>query len=87
MRSSFACLVVLLVAFAFTSSTFAVDRNNPLPVAPKPTRMAPAPLSSGECTQLGGTVSQENYGLCNSGKYCATRDQNGKAHKVCISKQ
>jgi hypothetical protein len=43
------------------------------------------PLTEGECTQLGGEVQTESAGVCNSGKFCGRRDENGKAHRVCIT--
>jgi hypothetical protein len=52
-------------------------------VGPKATTVAP--LTEAECEQLGGTVHSESVGICNSGKYCGRRDENGKAHRVCIS--
>lgn len=42
------------------------------------------PLTTGECTTLGGESVDES--VCNSGKACQTRDQNGTWHRVCISK-
>jgi hypothetical protein len=41
------------------------------------------PLTEGECTQLGGEVQTESAGVCNSGKFCGRRDENGNAHRVC----
>jgi hypothetical protein len=41
-------------------------------------------LTKGECTKLGGDVRISD--ICNSGSYCSTTDQNGKAHRVCITK-
>jgi hypothetical protein len=46
-----------------------------------------ATLTVSECTQLGGTVHKESYGLCSTGKFCGTVDQKGKTHRVCITKQ
>jgi hypothetical protein len=46
-----------------------------------------APLSEEECSKLGGKVENELMGLCLSGKYCATVDESGKNHAVCISKR
>lgn len=46
------------------------------------------PLTENECTDLGGEVNSDNgSGICNSGKYCGTIDQNGHKHRVCISAQ
>ena len=44
------------------------------------------PLTKAECLQLGGSVlSNAGTGVCNSGKFCHTTDQNGANHNVCIS--
>jgi hypothetical protein len=44
------------------------------------------PLSESECKDLGGSVIGESSGICNSGKYCKTVDENQKKHFVCIAK-
>jgi hypothetical protein len=49
-----------------------------------PTTSINSELSKGECTKLGGTIKTSD--ICNSGSYCSTTDQNGKAHRVCINK-
>src|SRR2546425_245377 len=42
------------------------------------------PLTNEECTQLGGTVKEAPVGVCNSGNYCETFDENNHRHNVCI---
>jgi hypothetical protein len=88
MTKSLGSIVVagLLLIFASGSSSLAVEGRNPLPVAPKPTRMAPVPLSNAECTGLGGKVVDVVHG-CGSGKICYTTDKNGVIHHACITKQ
>jgi hypothetical protein len=49
-----------------------------------PIRSNAAPLTSDECTKLGGAVTQDVYHLCMSGKYCVTTDENGATHVACI---
>lgn len=49
--------------------------------APRPT--GNAPLTSQECTRLGGTVHKSP--VCNSGQSCQHTDQNKKTHEVCVS--
>jgi hypothetical protein len=41
------------------------------------------PLTEGECTKFGGTVSSNV--TCKSGSMCTTVDENGASHRVCIS--
>jgi hypothetical protein len=45
------------------------------------------PLTEEECRKLGGDVVTETSGICNSGTFCGRRDQDGKAHRVCITAQ
>ena len=45
------------------------------------------PLTITECTALGGTVQVETEGLCNTAMFCGRRDENKKAHRVCITAQ
>lgn len=46
------------------------------------------PLTKAECTSLGGEVHSDlGLGICNSGNYCGTVDQNGVKHRVCITAQ
>jgi hypothetical protein len=61
-----------------------VFRSDPKtsPRAPRPT--AVVPLTSSECTKLGGQVG--GLFACKSGKVCTRTDENGKEHRVCISK-
>ena len=42
-------------------------------------------LTSDECTNLGGTVKDDIYGVCASKKSCATVDNFGNKHSVCLS--
>jgi hypothetical protein len=42
-------------------------------------------LTKDECTKLGGTLKDAPVGLCNSGQYCETQDENKNTHRVCIS--
>jgi hypothetical protein len=81
-----AALAATMMAFGMTNSTVALDNKGIAPAAPRPTKMSPTKLSEGECTQLGGKVTTENYGICNSGRFCITVDENNKKHAVCISK-
>jgi hypothetical protein len=44
------------------------------------------PLTEGECTTLGGTITTDlPPGVCNSGKACHTVDENKQVHNVCIA--
>jgi hypothetical protein len=81
--SSKAAFVLLGVMLVWGSAS-AVERKNPVPKAP--TTKTIKTLTVQECTNLGGTVNNETLGLCNSGKFCGTTDQNGKKHRVCITK-
>jgi len=68
-------------------SAIALDKKG-VEVAPKrPAKMSPTNLSEGECTQLGGSVGDIGYGICNSGRACVTLDENKNRHVVCISKR
>jgi hypothetical protein len=83
--------------FAFSASLFslilvntgnALDLKNQKPLDAMGKRnqnSVSTPLSEKECVELGGTVSPSR-GLCKSKSYCATIDQNGEKHRVCISK-
>lgn len=42
-------------------------------------------LTADECTHLGGQVGDDQYGVCASKKRCATVDNYGNAHSVCLS--
>jgi putative hemolysin len=82
---SFAALMAgfgLFVVFAAPAS--AIDKPNK-PAPAQPTKMSPTKLSESECTQLGGKVSTEELGVCNSHRVCQTKDENGKSHAVCIN--
>ncbi len=50
--------------------------------APRP--VSAMPLTTKECTQLGGTTGTSS--VCGSGRSCKHTDQNNKTHEVCISK-
>ena len=52
------------------------------PRAPRPP--SAAPLTASECTKLGGQVG--GLFACKSGKVCTRTDENGKEHRVCVSK-
>ncbi len=80
--------IEFLVQFSPLGSASAIERKGPIAgvAAPRPTKMAP--LTEGECTQLGGKVSsQAGAKVCTSGRYCVTKDENQEYHYVCISKQ
>ena len=61
------------------------EATNPVAVSPEPQTVA-VPLTSAECTTLGGKVVP--MFLCKSfgNAACITTDQAGTAHAVCISK-
>jgi hypothetical protein len=42
-------------------------------------------LSADECKNLGGAVYDDPIGVCASKKICATTDNYGKNHHVCLS--
>ena len=42
-------------------------------------------LSASECTNLGGKVYDDIYGVCASKKVCSTTDNKGGNHAVCLS--
>ena len=51
-----------------------------------PGKMTATPLTASECSALGGKVwTAQAAGICNSGKYCETTDQNGAKHAACIT--
>lgn len=70
---------------AFSAPAFAVDKSNDKPVSVRPAKMSPTNLSESECAQLGGKVSTEQIGVCNSHRVCQTKDENGNGHSVCIN--
>src|SRR4051794_15979587 len=73
-RSRAAAIAALPLLLVLAAPAEAIDRpDRPAPV--RPTRVSPTNLSQGECTQLGGTVSTETMGVCNSGKVCQTTDE------------
>ncbi len=78
---------IVLVPIAFMDAGSAVERKGPSTgvAAQRPTKIAP--LTEGECTQLGGAVITAPPGVCNSGFYCRTTDQKQQSHRVCLSKQ
>ena len=69
---------------AVVAPVFALDKSN-MPAPVRPTKVSPTNLSESECTQLGGKVSTETLGVCNSSRVCQTKDENGKTHSVCIN--
>ena len=83
--TSVAAFIVGLGMFvAFAAPASAIDKpDKPVPV--RPTKVSPTNLSESECTQLGGKVSTETLGVCNSSRVCQTKDENGKTHSVCIN--
>jgi hypothetical protein len=58
-----------------------VKPKSPSNTAPRPSTMAP--LTTKECTGLGGTVSSNT--ICKSGKLCKRQGEDGRFHEVCIS--
>ena len=79
-------LVGGMIGLSSNHPVIALDKKGDAPVAAKPTKMAPTNLSESECTQLGGKVTSESSGICNSGRFCSTTDESNKRHIVCISK-
>ena len=81
-------LIAMFLAFALVSnasapsSVLAAPKRNPTANAPTKINKA-VPLTNGECTKLGGSIS-ENV-TCNSGSMCTTTDESGNSHHVCIS--
>jgi putative hemolysin len=75
-----------MIGLSSNHSAIALDKNGAAPIAAKPTKMSPTNLSESECTQLGGKLTSESSGICNSGRLCTTTDENNKKHVVCISK-
>ena len=68
------------------TSVTALDRaTRPQNVRQSSPQIAVAPLSVEECTQVGGTVKDDAAGFCQSGKYCATTDKDGKSHAACLT--
>ena len=61
------------------------------PKSPGGPRLAPglravaSALSASECTNLGGKVYDDPYGVCASKKLCNTTDNKGANHAVCLS--
>jgi hypothetical protein len=49
-----------------------------------PQPAAATPLTASECRNLGGKVG--GLFACKSGKVCQRTDEDGKTHRVCISK-
>jgi hypothetical protein len=85
MKNLLLCFTAITIAITCSSLSaipaFAVVKKAPISTPPKASTNAP--LTEGECTKLGGTVSGSN--TCNSGSMCETTDENGKSHHVCIS--
>lgn len=79
-------LMAALLSLGTIGLTAAAERKGAAPTAARPTKLSPTNLSEGECSQLGGKVTAEDYGICNSGRFCITVDENNKKHAVCISK-
>jgi hypothetical protein len=83
-------LVVALLAtctcLANTSLAVEIKNHKPMDTKLKPSqKRVSLPLSISECAQLGGTVNIDVVtGVCNSGMFCRTFDENGKRHEVCI---
>jgi hypothetical protein len=75
---------VIVGLLSFVSSASAVEKKQPGTGTPPRTTTA-APLTEGECTQLGGTVRNIAAGICISGQACSTTDEQGQKHTVCIS--
>ena len=72
-----------LLAMTLPTAAFAATRVTRPPAV---STGAKVPLSSGECTQLGGKVVFDWMDICAHGyPICITKDQNGKIHRVCIN--
>jgi hypothetical protein len=88
-KSIFAIFLIIGIGIGSVSVAHALDTklNKSLNTKLKKNKIDTVlPLTAGECTQLGGTVQSDGgTGICNSGKFCGTRDQNGVAHRVCIT--
>lgn len=53
----------------------------------RPTKVVDAsPLTAAECAHHDGEVVVDYAGVCASGFFCRTEDNNGKKHRVCLSK-
>ena len=80
-----ALVTVLSCSFSVALSA---ERVHP-PQQPVTTKVASpsTALTEVECAQAGGTVSQEFYGVCLSGKQCSRADENAHMHYVCIEKK
>jgi len=80
-----AVIVALFLPLGLASSASAVEKKHPITGTP-PKRTTSAPMSEGECVGLGGTVIDYGNAVnCASKKACATVDQNGAVHWVCIT--
>jgi hypothetical protein len=79
-------LISGMIALSSSYAAAAPPKYSAPPIVSKPAKMSPTNLSEGDCTDLGGKVSSESFGICNSGKLCLTVDENNKKHIVCISK-
>jgi hypothetical protein len=44
-----------------------------------------AALTASECTQLGGQVGKDQYGICPTRQFCAARGPDGVRHLVCLT--
>ena len=97
MRKTMTLLLSLMLAGALlpTNLALSAEKTGTMTVKKSVKRLPPGDitiltntavaLTAGECTALGGTV--HDFTICNSGKACGRRDENGKLHSVCLSAQ
>jgi hypothetical protein len=77
-------LVLITGSGTAGASDLAVKGTINSPKASNP-KVVLAPLSADECREMKGQVLGAGSAICESGQYCARKDQNGQWHRVCIS--
>ena len=84
MKSRICMAIIILGATMVTSEAASIkrDHRNSTANVNSGNMTHVSELSSNECRKLGGGVHK--YDVCNSGRVCTIRDQNGKTHAVCI---
>ena len=100
MRMRAGVIGLLVVASAIGASWAAPPSGKVVSTAPQTEQVSVAPpgtirgpkvgpsisaLSANECTNLGGKVYDDPIGVGASKKICATTDNYGKNHHVCLS--
>lgn len=87
MRHSAASFVLLILATGcgpLAAQTFESRSERTINQAER--MSAAQPLTSSECSTLGGETKETGISVCSSGEYCRRTGQNGEVFRVCITK-